>query len=271
MIIPKASLGHADFRPYAAARKFAQVYQVDITLARLINRYSVEPGNLEHCKPLVVGGQEDLNPGQLARLEQSYLFQANNTPHYLLEHHGLAEYACAEAREFGVLAEQDCTLVRFDAHPDSDRWRFFKGWDLERIFSSCCPSVNEGSYLRPLIEGQLVSRIVWFRSSPGMMFMNRDIRQDLGRDFPKLEILEIEPAKVADFNLASIDSLPPNKLILDIDLDYFAHLQFEFMYSIANRIIGLHHRAGLALQVLSPGYIDKDKAANFAVDLIRAA
>ncbi len=264
MILPGTPLRHHEFRPYAKCPAFAQVYKFDLTENRLTNRYSIDGAGV----PLVIGGREDIDAVTLARLERNYLFPAGRVPHYLLVHHGLAAYAASEARQFGALSD-GCTLFRFDAHPDSNNWISFKNRDLGRIYSASVPKAHEDSYVRPLVESGLVNRIVWFRSSPGVFFINRDYRQDFRDLLPTLRFDEVEEEDLARFDRGLISGLPRKRVILDIDPDYYAHLHPENMFAVANLIQYLFRKAGLIMQCFAPETIETQLAARYAVNLIQ--
>ncbi len=264
MILPQAPLRHHEFAAYGRNQRFPQVYKYDLTDNRLANRFASEEGT----HPLVIGGREDLDAVSLASLQRNYLFPAGRTPNYLLRHHGLAAYAACEAREFGAIADGS-TLFRFDAHPDSNNWIRFKSPELRDIYQVCSPKAHEDSYVRPLVESGLVSRIVWFRSSPGLFFINRDIQMDFRDLLPALRLDEVEEQDLASFSRSEISGLPRKRIILDIDLDYYAHLRPESMFTVSNLVQYLFRKAGLVMQSFAPETIDTQLAARFAVNLIQ--
>jgi hypothetical protein len=252
------------FQPYAEVFPFHNIYN-KMHGGRPANRFS-----LETERPFVLGGQEDLDPHQLSRMERHLLLQIIGKPVYFLAHHGLATYACAEAVEFRALTK-GATLFRFGAPDDLERGLLDPAgvYDLPEIYRNCQSEFNDCRYIWNLAGLGLISEIVWFKSSLGIHFINGD-GQAFRDAFPGIKISSFDEHELAGFDRGKITDLLEKNIILDIDYNYFKGLRNEYLFSTADLIRFLFRRAGVVVQTLSPEFFRQDSLypTHLAIDLM---
>ena len=251
----------SEFRPYAGARRFLEIY-AKTHEGRPVNQFSRETD-----QPLILGGKEELAALRETGLTgNNLLFQILGTPVYLFERDNMTTYAAAEAIDFGVMSP-GATLCHFDAHPDMNRAFEPKDGSLQEVFKSSASSFNEGSFIWNLVRLGYVDRVLWFNSSPGPQFINGS-EQPILEAFPRLKITTIGEDQLAGFDRQSLAGLPKEKVILHIDYDYFAHPRLEFGFSLFPFILQLFPLAGVVIQATSPDYIDRRFAARLAANFM---
>jgi len=189
----------------------------------------------------------------LERCEQNILLQIMGKPNYTFVYHSGMVYATEEAKEFGVIDDQ-CTLVRFDAHPDADKELLSLDRSLEKTYRPYQSKFHEGSYLWQLVVRGLVSEVLWFSAPVGPMFVNGST-EALQKAFPALKITEIPHNEITTFDFSRLDHLSPRRLLLDIDWDFAAHINPSYMPAATKAMQYVFRRAGLVFQALSPDYI----------------
>lgn len=252
------------FHPYAEIFPFHQLYN-KMQGGRPANKYSLETN-----RPLVLGGQEDLDPNDLSRMERHLLLQIIGKPVYLLAHQGMATYACAEAVEFRALAK-GATLFRFGAPDDLEKGLFdpASSPDLTAIYKDSQSEINFDRYIWNLVSLGLVSEIVWFKSSPGRDYISGN-GNIFRQAFPRVKISSFDEHEIAGFDLRKVTDLLAKNIFLCIDYSYFRGLRHEFMFSTADLIKFLFRRAGLVVQTLSPDYFRDAPLypAHLAIDLM---
>jgi|GEM_PF-3977335 len=255
---------HAQYNPYRRSAEFRRVYQSDPSARRLSNKYFAEDPDTH---PLLTGGRADLRPEILARLERNYLFSIHGKPAYLFRHHRHVAYAIAEAVAFGRL-RKGATLVHFDAHPDMES-NFSPPDSLRNIFSFMRGPISDMSFIWPMVELGYINEIYWFGSPVGPSFVNGNIK-GIQQEFSHLKVTEIRLEEVADFDKKALKGIPADRLILDVDYDYFASVNSGHYMSVSRIIRHIFHRAGLLTQALScPEYIETGLAVRTAVDTMR--
>ena len=259
MNISSAPHSPQEFRLYAGSPQFLKLYGNKFE-GRPVNEFS-----RRETPPLILGGREDLDPHKISLMERNLLLQIRRKPVYLFNRHGLGAYGCAEGVEFGVLSK-GAAFFRFDAHPDLSRG-FEPKSSLAAIYAASRDAFSEHSYLWNLANLGYVSHIYWFKSSPGSHFINGSEAQFL-KAFPGVKLASFDENEIANFDQSILDRLPADKIVLDIDYDYFGHLQHEYMFSITNLIGKIFRRSGLTLQALSPECIDPGFASRLAVNLM---
>ena len=257
---PRSTRG---FEPYAESFPFHNTYNTTHG-GRPANKYSLETN-----QPLVLGGQEDLNPNDLCRMENHLLLQIIGKPAYLLAHNGMTTYACAEAVEFRALAK-GATLFRFGASDDLEPGLFDPGsnFDLPKIYREC-QSTFRDRYIWNLVSQGLVSEVVWFKSTPGRDFISGDGNR-FREAFPGVKIDSFDEREIAGFDRGRAANLLAKNILLHIDYNYFKGLRHEYMFSTADLIKFLFRRAGLVVQALSPEFFKSDPLypAHLAIDLM---
>ena len=227
--------------------------------SRLVNRFSVNDE-----RPLIVAELGELDPRQL---DQNLLLQINGIPSYLFERDNSTAYAVVEAHEFGVL-DKDCTLFKFDAHPDMER-----GWDcpregLEAAYRHYSQTqIYEAHFIWDLVRRGFVTEVVWFRSPTPLGFINGNSKH-LQEAFPNLRISEFWERDITSFDKCRIDRLPRRRIILNTDYDYLALLRREYVFSATYMMRYIFQRAGLHVQALSYDYIEPHLARQLAVDFM---
>lgn len=250
---------HAQFKPYAQSEAFKSVYVPRPGDSRLVNCFSVNDQ-----RPLVVAEREELNPD---RLNQNLLLDIGGIPSYLFERDSSTAYAVVEAHEFGVL-DKDCTLFRFDAHPDMERgWECTKEGLEAAYWYYSQTQTYEAHFIWDLVRRGFVTEIVWFRSPTPPGFINGNSKH-LQEAFPDLKISQFWERDISSFDKCRIDRLPRRKVILNTDYDYFSLLRREYVFSATYMMRYIFQRAGLHAQALSYDYIDPEIARRLAVDFM---
>lgn len=260
-MINPINMSHSNFRAYANAPKFRQIYQPNPQTQRLTNVFSATH------KPLVLGEPGDFTEHKLRSLSVNNLFSIDGRPLYCVDYDGITAYAVQEAYELGVI-DKGATLVRFDAHPDAEKSVLETGnISLERCFNSHSSKFSENRFLWYLVQQGYINEIIWFSSSPGFMFINGPT-EPLTTAFPHLKFTRISEngLRNTDKNLAQ--AFDSRKLILNVDLDYFENLPASYLFSVSTILLQFLRRASTTVVAFSPDYIPAEKASRFLIDMV---
>ncbi|OGC36858.1 hypothetical protein A2311_02960 [candidate division WOR-1 bacterium RIFOXYB2_FULL_48_7] len=256
----------AGFRPYAGSALFHQTYQPNPATGRLVNIHSL-PSSPEFTRtPLIIGGLEDCSEEALRRGDQNLLLDVAGVPTYLFTYHSGTAYAATEALAFGRLVK-GATLFHFDAHPDMDSNHLGIDEGLAKAYKYFHDKFQEGSWLWPLVASGQVSEIFWFSASPGPGFLNGNT-MEIRRAFPALKITEVKEADLPGFDRSIISALPREKMLLSLDLDYFAFPEIDYLFDSTGLIRSMWPQAGVVSLALSPDYIKKRLAIRLARGLM---
>lgn len=195
-------------------------------------------------------------------------FGPNNTPVYVFDDHNMALFGWCEAFLEGRL-EAGATLKHYDAHSDNgkppnkflEKKDFLRGWwTLAEAATYAC-SIPCGHFIQPAIHMGLVGNFDWF--------------PDHYRGLPKHRFDRFSQLMYRTVGTAyslycyGFSSPPPERKIVDIDLDYFNRMASQETTRETLAVMRTDMLdAGVITVATSPVYIDPQRAVNLAQQLL---
>jgi hypothetical protein len=271
------------FKPYGKSEMFKRIYRPDTNYnGRLVNTLSVqlslagEGGHYpEPILPLVIGSREDLASGDGFIEKHNLLMDVAGKPFYFFNNHGWSSPAVTEAIMFERLLTNSVMLL-FDAHADGERAYPYVIPDdpiaaLREIIKHSY--FDERCFVWDMVRLGCISKLIWFESRPYATLHGHVWRGDyreLRRAFPHLEVIVVREEEIAGFDKSQIDGLPQNRVLTNIDWDFFCLLKGRDKLSTMAMVLYACQKAGAIVSSWSRKYLDnKDKTYARAVNLIQ--
>lgn len=259
-------------RPWTYNKDGVSRYYREAETSRHIKRV---PGSTGRSKVLRKGDITDLKlddgpwPKGLKEYIRTTVYKGG-PPVYVFDDHNHALFAWYEAfREKRI--RSGARLFHFDEHSDGESSIFHftqpqKTWPTSaRFVANYAKELEINGFIAPAIWMGLVGRVFWIRP-----YFNGIYHDDESKDsegywrVPRIQV------GIDDFVSMQQSEMDPQTTIVDIDIDYFTHIDNRSQRRELDILRCAMQKAGVVTIATSPGYIEELRATELVRDLLAA-
>ena len=232
-----------------------------LTSARLMRTRKLHFGSINDLELEDIGTKNTVNghdiksPSYALKEYIRTTFGKRKIPVYVFDDHNHAFFAWMEAKKVGKITDGS-VLYHFDDHSDGKKSAHLPVDNSLEQIANYAQSLDFDNFIDPAVRLGVISKVYWIQTT----YENDTTSQFNGNEYaiPQEEIKH-NPDKS---DLKITQTFSPTQNIVDIDLDYFSHLEAESEAEkrAVAEVKKCMETAGVITFAISPGFSDEHRA-----------